>query len=344
MEDAALDALKKISLMEGVTKLVGLPDLHPGKTPVGAVVLTDGIIFPHLVGNDVGCGMSLFQSATALKKIKLERLAPRFESLESLSDIELSFNPYPEDSIDPAFGTLGGSNHFLELQAVDRVYLPTEFKELEIDKAKLLLLVHSGSRSKGQMLYESYMEHLSGISMSSGLGETYLKEQKELLLWAQRNRECLARRAQEFLDGRSELRLILDNPHNFVEEGEGGFYHRKGAVNALNGPVIIPGSRGTLTYVMKPTSDCQKSLFSLAHGAGRKWKRSDCKGRLRDKYRRDELYTTALKSRVICHDKELLYEEAPEAYKKVTDVIGALVDSGLASLICTTRPLLTLKI
>jgi release factor H-coupled RctB family protein len=344
MEDSAIEQIRKISILSGVNKVVGLPDLHPGKIPVGAVVLTNELIFPFLIGNDVGCGMSLFQSALAVKKTKPERLVPKLNTLESLSDIELSDNPYPKESLDSGFGTLGGGNHFLELQAVEKVFLPKDFSDLGIDKDKVLILVHSGSRNKGQILYESFMEHLNGISSSSDLGHSYLLSQNELVLWARYNREICARRILEFLNARWDLNLILDAPHNFVEEGEGGFFHRKGAVSALNGPVIIPGSRGSLSYVMKPHYDCSKSLFSLAHGAGRKWRRSECRGRLRDKYHRDEIYTTQLKSKVICPDKALLYEEAPEAYKKLTDVIDALVSSDLAEPICTTRPLLTIKI
>ena len=62
VEQAAKDQLAGVSRLEGVVRAVGLPDLHPGKTPVGMAVLSDGRFYPHLIGNDIGCGMSLFST------------------------------------------------------------------------------------------------------------------------------------------------------------------------------------------------------------------------------------------------------------------------------------------
>ena len=56
-----------------------------------------------------------------------------------------------------------------------------------------------------------------------------------------------------------------------------------------------------------------------------------------------ELMQTSLGSRVICEDRDLLYEEAPMAYKPVESVIEALVEAGLIRVIATLRPVLTYK-
>jgi len=85
------------------------------------------------------------------------------------------------------------------------------------------------------------------------------------------------------------------------------------------------------------------SLYSLAHGAGRKWKRGECQGRLSHKYKRDDLYKTELGSRVICANKELLYDEAPQAYKKAQTIIADLEEAGLINVIARLRPILTFK-
>lgn len=87
----------------------------------------------------------------------------------------------------------------------------------------------------------------------------------------------------------------------------------------------------------------EASLYSLSHGAGRKWARSVCKSRIRNKYDRDSIRNTTLKSRVVCHDSELLFQEAPEAYKNIKHVVAALVEHGLATIVATLRPLLTFK-
>jgi release factor H-coupled RctB family protein len=119
--------------------------------------------------------------------------------------------------------------------------------------------------------------------------------------------------------------------------------HRKGAVAADNEFVVIPGSRGSLSYVVKPTGDGESHAWSLAHGAGRKWARSDARQRMRERFSISELAQTRLGGRVICEERDLLYEEAPAAYKNIEAVIRDLVDAGLVSVIATFRPLLTYK-
>ena len=92
LEQAAVNQLNHISTLPGVVKSVGLPDLHPGKTPVGAVIVSEGIIYPHLVGNDIGCGMAMFMTDIEKRKLKLERLIKRAESLGNLKIIA-TFKP-----------------------------------------------------------------------------------------------------------------------------------------------------------------------------------------------------------------------------------------------------------
>ncbi|HEX4909480.1 MAG TPA: RtcB family protein, partial [Permianibacter sp.] len=115
-----------------------------------------------------------------------------------------------------------------------------------------------------------------------------------------------------------------------------------GATPADAGPVIIPGSRGDYSYLVQPLVD-DRSLRSLAHGAGRKWQRSDCKDRLRQRYTAEQLTRTTFGSRVICADRSLLFEEAPDAYKPIDSVIGALRDAGLVKLLARLKPVLTYK-
>jgi release factor H-coupled RctB family protein len=86
------------------------------------------------------------------------------------------------------------------------------------------------------------------------------------------------------------------------------------------------------------------SLYSLAHGAGRKWMRTECKGRLSGKFTPAQLARTPLGSRVICRDRQLIYEEAPQAYKSVESVLECLVDAELVTPVARLRPVLTLKV
>jgi release factor H-coupled RctB family protein len=119
--------------------------------------------------------------------------------------------------------------------------------------------------------------------------------------------------------------------------------HRKGAAPSDKGPLVIPGSRGTLSYLVQPVGDQSGNGWSVAHGAGRKWARSESRLRARERFHWNELVQTGLGGRVICEERDLLYEEAPMAYKNIETVIGDLVGAGLVTVIATLRPLLTYK-
>ncbi|EFR5242210.1 RtcB family protein, partial [Salmonella enterica] len=106
--------------------------------------------------------------------------------------------------------------------------------------------------------------------------------------------------------------------------------------------VIIPGSRGDYSWLVKPVVS-EASLFSLAHGAGRKWMRTECKDRLSAKFTPRQLCRTGMGSRVICRDRQLIYEEAPQAYKSIDSVVDCLADAGLITPVACLRPVLTLK-
>jgi len=98
-----------------------------------------------------------------------------------------------------------------------------------------------------------------------------------------------------------------------------------------------------LSYIVKPVGDGESHAWSLAHGAGRKWARSDARQRMRERFGMHQLVQTPLGSRVVCEERHLLYEEAPAAYKNIEAVIEDLVATGLVSVIATLRPLLTYK-
>ena len=95
MEQAAKDQLLAVSRLPGVVKAVGLPDLHPGRIPVGTAVLSRGVLYPHLLGNDIGCGMSLFDTGVKKKKFKQEKWVSRLEAVRELEDIRAGNSASP---------------------------------------------------------------------------------------------------------------------------------------------------------------------------------------------------------------------------------------------------------
>lgn len=363
IEGLAIDQLIKTSELTGMHRVAGMPDLHPGRGyPIGAAFFTTNKIYPALVGNDIGCGMSLWQTSAKVAKVNLDKLAKKFEHVEKPLDQSWSSvienrkleKGITTDLYDRALGTIGGGNHFAEFQAIDEIYDQAALDELGLNKKHLQLLVHSGSRGLGQsILVEHITKHNhDGLYLEDEDFQDYITKHNEAVRWAELNRELIARRFIESI--RANGRCTLDINHNLVSpkkiDGHEGWLHRKGATPSDKGYVVIPGSRGDYSYLVRPmTGDdlavgsIATSLFSLAHGAGRKWKRGECHGRLGHKYSREDLYQTALGSRVVCGNKELLYDEAPQAYKKCETVISDMVDAGLIEVVAKLRPVLTFK-
>lgn len=342
MEHTALQQLDAVAQLPGVTRVVALPDLHAGVTPIGITVETEGVIYPYLIGGDIGCAMSLYGTGVPLRRFKQERFVTRLNRIQSLEGIPAP-NLLQEQSPMLHLGTIGGGNHFAELQAIEAIIDTETFQQCGILKDQLLLLVHSGSRDYGQQIRDRWTGQ-SGIPVNSEAVQDYLADQREALFWAKKNRRVVAEKVLSSLGFQPEVTELLDCAHNYVEERNGLYLHRKGAVSAENGLVVIPGSRGSLTYLVQPTEDTAQSAYSLSHGAGRKWARSVCKGRIQDQYDKVSIHQTKLKSRVICHDANLLYEEAPEAYKNIDTVIAALREHGLIRVVATLRPLITIKV
>ena len=248
---------------------------------------------------------------------------------------------------DGALGTIGGGNHFAELQRVDGVFDAKAFKRFGLGKQQLVVLVHSGSRGLGESILRTYVEehHTSGSDAEFFAAATYLRDHDQAVRWAKANRALVARRFVEALGAEAEC--VWDGCHNSItrreSEGEVVWVHRKGAVATEGEPVIIPGSRGSLSYLVQPMGEGESNAWSLAHGAGRKWARSETRLRMRERFGMHQLTQTPLGGRVICGERDLLYEEAPAAYKNIEDVVQDLVDAGLVSVIATFRPLLTYK-
>lgn len=341
VEQTAKDQLEGVSKLPGVIRTVGLPDIHAGKSPVGMAFLSQGRYYPHLIGNDIGCGMGLFETGVKLKKYRKSKWVSRLNSIHELSDIWIA-NPYKEESPITDLGTIGSGNHFAEFQCVEQILNEKLFAGLNIAKGQIHLLVHSGSRNYGQNILRRYCNP-DGLQEESEAAMAYLAEHENALLWAERNRKLTAVKLLNYLGVDDTVRTVIDCCHNYLEKREDGWLHRKGAVSTKKGAVVIPGSRGSLTYICVPKENTGLSLDSLSHGAGRKWARSICKSRINNKYDRESIRTTAWKSQVICHDTNLLFQEAPEAYKNVEEVISSLIDYDLIEVAATMRPLITFK-
>lgn len=354
MEDAALAQLLTTSQLEGMRRVAGMPDLHPGRGyPVGAAFFSVGRFYPALVGNDIGCGMALWQTDLKAASVSLDKLDRRVGNIDGAMDDEalrtkaMAAHGVACGAHEASLGTIGGGNHFAEFQQVDTVFDADALSALGIDAKRLMLLVHTGSRGLGERVLRSHVDAFGHRGLADGTPEAgdYLAQHAAALRYALCNRELVAQRL--LANVRAEGRRVLDVHHNFVApaviHGHDGWLHRKGATPSDQGPVLIPGSRGDHSYLVQPLAGDDDTLRSLAHGAGRKWIRSACKDRLFGLMTPMQMGRTALGSRVICNDRQLIYEEAPQAYKPVDSIVQTLVGARLVALIARTKPVLTYK-
>lgn len=352
IEGDAIRQLETTAKRDGMIAAVGMPDLHPGKGhPIGAAFVSRAKVYPDLVGNDIGCGMALWQTDIAVRKIKLDRFVKKLDGLDDPwtgdSTERMQAAGLPKSLASPSLGTIGGGNHFAELQRIDEIMDSDALGTLAIDPDLALVLVHSGSRGLGESILRSHVDRHGAQGLDAGTGEfdAYIDAHDKAAAWAVVNREVIAERFMACLGGAHEKRLDLC--HNSVTPagapGEDLWLHRKGAAPSTSGPVVIPGSRGAVTYLVAPCGGHRENAWSLAHGAGRRWTRTETRARLSRKYRPADLIRTDLGGRVICHSKDLLYEEAPQAYKNIEAVVADLVDAGLVQIIATLRPVITYK-
>jgi release factor H-coupled RctB family protein len=176
IEGEAVRQLYAAAKLDGVRLAVGFPDLHPGQgTPVGTAFVTEGVIHPHLIGGDIGCGMTLFKTDLVRRDAKLDRWAALRFNLEHPWDEYVSgfLAEYGLESteFDESLGTIGGGNHFAELQTVEKIFDAGEFKQFGVGKQQLVALVHSGSRGLGEVILR---DHASEYGAGSLVAESFV--------------------------------------------------------------------------------------------------------------------------------------------------------------------------
>ena len=216
-------------------------------------------------------------------------------------------------------GTLGGGNHFLEL---DR------------DAAgDLWLLVHTGSRGVGAAIAAHHVRvakaggegSLPGLSTETAEGAACLADTAWACHFARANRDVLLARAGEVLAealGReAEPGSRVDVHHNHVAAewhfGRTVFVHRKGAIGLEDGQRgLIPGSMGTASYLVTGKGE-PRSFRSCSHGAGRVMTRQEARARIRPAALEHALRRVVFDVGRVAS----LVEEAPAVYRDITEVL-----------------------
>lgn len=261
---------------------------------------------------------------------------------------------------DSGLATIGGGNHFVEVQWIEQVENPTLAYQWGIREGQIAFMVHSGSRNVGKYVGgmwrdrarslwiaglkypDSRLFPISSATHPEAVAD-YLQAEATAANYAFVNRLLLAellRLRLRQVYGDVEAPLIYDLPHNItLPEGQ-GWVTRKGACPAhVAQPVIIPGSMGTPSYLLVGLGNSDWCC-SASHGAGRLRSRFDL-SRKGNEESEERLGLTGVDCITLREERRI--EEAPAAYKPITPVIDAQVRAGLVRVVTRMRPILTFK-
>lgn len=321
LDETCVEQAYHLSRLPFLHKWVSLmPDTHAGMgMPIGGVIAARGVVIPNAVGVDIGCGMAYTRTNVRLEEIKdiMTGNGTMVQAMigDIMRNIPVGFShhktPMPCYTLDRAFdemdryeedgellgqleagyfqiGTLGGGNHFIELQADDEGFLS--------------IMIHSGSRHFGKSVCDYFHQkareintryysqvpdeyRLAFLSADSREGRRYLNWMNLSMDFARENREkmMLAVKAvmEKWIGKYTDLNLEFSEDinchHNYAaletHYGEEVFVHRKGAVRAENGELaVIPGAMGSYSYVVMGKGN-PESFCSCSHGAGRQYSR-----------------------------------------------------------------------
>lgn len=374
IEDGAMQQIKNIANLPFVYKWVAvMPDSHQGYgMPIGGVVALKNIISPNMVGVDIGCGMCAINThieADTVTKDQLKEILGRIRAvvpvgfkhhnheqdimlMPDMKDLDMPVVRREYKNARMQLGTLGGGNHFIELQ--------------ESDEGELWIMLHSGSRNLGKQVCDYYNDKaievakkwyipnvveqdLAYFPADSELGKAYIEEMQYCVDFAFANRslmmnrvvECVANVLGEFSVGEPMINIA----HNYASlenhMGSNVWVHRKGATRAYEDEIgIIPGSMGTKSYIVKGLGNPQ-SFKSCSHGAGRVMSRSQASRELTleevEKAMEGIVYGRWGKDRKGRTD----FGEAPQAYKDIDVVMENQKD--LVEIVTELKPLAVVK-
>ncbi len=282
----------------------------------------------------------------------------------------------------PQLGTLGSGNHFLEVQYVDAIYDLEAARAFGLFEGQVTVLIHTGSRGLGHQVCEDYVERflkrlslykielpdrqLAAAPIKSPDGDDYLRAMAAAANFAFANRQLITHFTREAFEAAGfaprdhGLRVVYDLAHNnakFEEhKGRGLLVHRKGATRAfgpghpelprvyrpVGQPVLVPGDMGRYSFVLAGTRGAMEKTFgSSCHGAGRRLSRAKAKKLARNSDIVGELARRGIVVRA--KTRATVWEEIPEAYKDVSEVVEVVHGAGIGKKVARLRPLIVVK-
>ncbi len=333
-----------------------MPDVHTGMgMPIGGVLACEDAIIPNAVGVDIGCGMCAVKTNWKASEIPphvlrkkimkgiRERIPLGMDHHKEKQDVhflpeghevdKMKIVKARQESILHEVGTLGGGNHFIELQ--------------KDENDMLWIMIHSGSRNLGARVGAYYNEvaktlnsrwhsvvspeiNLAFLPQGSREFGMYWEEMKYCVDFALCNRKLMMDRIKEVLSDTLmgiEFDPMINIAHNYAacenHFGKNVFVHRKGATLARKGiKGIIPGSQGTASYIVEGLGN-PDSFCSCSHGAGRVLSRKAAIRTLNMAEEVAQLEAKGIVHAIRCQDD---MQEASGAYKDIEEVITNELD------------------
>jgi tRNA-splicing ligase RtcB len=354
IEESAMEQILNLARLPFAFRHIAImPDAHMGYgMPIGGVLATRDVVIPNAVGVDIGCGMCAVQtSLTDLNQDDIKKIMGGSKEnkggIRSKIPVGFSHHSKKQDEIwmpdqlegftfldglyDAALkqiGTLGGGNHFIEIQ--------------KGSDGHIWIMIHSGSRNVGYQVAKHYNQiaidlnekwfssvpkkwELAFLPIDSDEGQAYIQAMQYCVEFALANRYLMMYRVKEaVVDVFSDTQFgeMINIAHNYAAMEHhfktNVMVHRKGATKAYKGQLgIIPGSQGTASYIVFGLGNTE-SFMSCSHGAGRKMGRKQAQRELdleAEKKRLDDLGVI----HSIRNTKDL--DEAAGAYKDISAVM-----------------------
>ena len=372
VEESAMRQIENLTTLPFLHHhLAIMPDVHAGMgMPIGGVLACDGAVIPNAVGVDIGCGMCAVKTnwkmedlpAHVIRKEIMKGIRARIplgmehhkeaqdaKYLPQGHDIDkMEIVKRRQHSILHEVGTLGGGNHFIELQ--------------KDEEGNLWIMIHSGSRNLGKQVGDYYNKIAASLNekwhsvvspeirlpfLPHGTREfgAYWNEMKYCIDFALCNRRLMMERIQEVIADSLkgiEFEPMINIAHNYaaIEHhfGKDVIVHRKGATLAREGVIgIIPGSQGTASYIVKGLGN-PDSFCSCSHGAGRVLSRKAAIKTLDMDAEVRNLEAKGIIHAIRCQDD---MQEASGAYKDIDTVIAN--ESDLVKLKTKLLPIAVIK-
>lgn len=322
LEESCLEQARHLARLPFIHKWVCLmPDTHAGKgMPIGGVIAAKDVVIPNAVGVDIGCGMDFIPTNIPMEEIRgiqtgngtviqavvgnIMRAVPlnheRFKTPQESAVLDRARQetekyeantellPLIEDGYFQV-GSLGGGNHFIELQEDEDGYLG--------------IMIHSGSRHLGKAVCDYFQKkarelnrrwysevkeeyRLEFLPVKSEEGQQYIHWMELAMDYAFENRARMLDRTcaivEEVIRKNAGLTVEFGEEinchHNYAalenHYGANVWVHRKGAVRVREGEMaVIPGAMGSYSYVVKGKGN-RESFCTSSHGAGRNYSRT----------------------------------------------------------------------